>query len=245
MSLRLSSPESNLKAPMRALTVPDFAARIMTASPPKTPGYSLKTLAGMPTSLSLLLLLACAAQPVFSYPQFQQFSEKHSGRPVDCAMCHSNESGPQGTGEGQIGSLDAEAMKRLNKARAAMEPQSDVNSPILNSFGNEIIRTLGKRKVLECMANPAKLAEFLGEKKDLDEDGIPDGQEFLDGTDPTNKFHGDPWKLFVANLNKYKAHVILAVLAIFALDFGFAHILKGMTVAMKTRSVGKDLHGTP
>lgn len=179
-------------------------------------------------------VIACAISsstvPALAYPVFQEFSEKNSGRTVSCAMCHTNESGPTGDAPGQIGRLSEDERKRLQAARAQMEPGGSVDSPILNEFGNSIIKAIGRKKFLETQKNPVELANLLGNKIDLDEDGVPDGQEFLDGTDPTNKHHADPWKLFLVNLDRYKFHVIITAIAIFALDYGFANVLKGMYV---------------
>lgn len=175
-------------------------------------------------SLAGVLVLA---PPALSYPEFQEFCEKHSGRTVNCAMCHINANGPSGSGPGQIGSLNPEEMKRLSAARAAVEPGQPVDSPILNRFGNHIMQALGKKKVLEARTDPAKLADFLGDESDLDEDGIPDKKEFVDGTDPLNSNHGDALELLFVNLKRYAPHVLLAAAAIFLLDFGLTRVLKG------------------
>lgn len=193
--------------------------------------------------LSLVVLLVqtglLVMTPCQAYPPYQEFSEKHSGKTVSCAMCHTSENGPQGEGPGQIGSLTAEELKQLQTARGALLPGQKVENPILNEFGNSIIEALGKKKVVELQKKPEELATALGSKSDLDDDGIPDSQEFLDGTDPTNRFHGDPWKLFLVNLERYKFHVIMAAIAIFALDYGIAQILKGMALLRKTKENSK------
>lgn len=145
-------------------------------------------------------------------------------------MCHISENGPVGNGEGQIGSFSADEMKQLNKARAALAPGVDVDSPILNKFGNEIIKVVGKKDFVALKSEPAKLADRLGEKSDLDEDGISDAREYLDGTDPLNKFHGDPTKLFWINLDRYKMHVFLAIVAVFSINYGLIQLIKGVTI---------------
>ncbi len=183
----------------------------------------------------IVIGLLAGVQPGKAYPSFQEYSEKHSGRTVSCAMCHTNDSGPQGEGPGQISSLTEEQLKRLQSARSALEPGQKVESPILNKFGNQIIEALGKKKVVELQKNPEQLAAQLGNKSDLDDDGIPDSQEYLDGTDPTNRFHGHGWKLFLVNLDRYKFDVIMAAVAIFALDFGIAQVLKGNAILRKNQ----------
>lgn len=162
-----------------------------------------------------------------AYPEFQQFVEKHSGKSVNCALCHSNGNGPVGKESGQIGGLNEKEIQTLNSARTALEPNMlKADSPILNKFGNSIIRSIGKKKFLENRSYPEKLAEQIDKKTDTDEDGIPDAEEYLDGTDPTNNAHGDPLKLLLVNFNRYKSHLLLAGFAVFLLDWGFAHIIK-------------------
>lgn len=174
------------------------------------------------------IMLILSASSASAYPDYQQFVEKHSGKTVNCALCHTNANGPVGKEEGQIGSLSQKDLQALNSARASLEPgMLKEDSPILNRFGNSIIKTLGKRKFVELRSDPAKLAEALDKKSDLDEDGIADAQEYLDGTDPLNKYHGDPFKLFCVNFDRYKIHLALAALAVFLLDWGFAHLITG------------------
>lgn len=179
-------------------------------------------------ALLVLLINAVSDGQAGAYPEYQQFVEKNSKRTVNCAMCHSNENGPTGTGPGQIGSLTAEQFVQLNKARGAMEPGQVVDSPILNEFGNKIIEAVGKKKFVELRQDPGKLAELLGNDSDLDKDGIADSGEFLDGTDPLNKLHGDPGKLFWINLERYKMHVVLAIVAVMSLNYGLLHLIKGI-----------------
>jgi len=179
-------------------------------------------------------MLSAATQAARAFPQYQEFSEKHSGRTVNCAMCHLSDDGPAGDGPGQTGSLSQDDLNQLNKARTAMEPGSTVTNPILNKFGNEIIRAIGMKKFLELMPDPAKLPQALGDKSDLDGDGISDGQEFLDGTDPLNKYHGDPLKLFFINLNRCKFELLLIAVAVLFLDYGLANLVAGASSAAKT-----------
>jgi len=171
----------------------------------------------------------------FAYPEFQQFIEHNSHRTVNCAMCHTNENGPQGDGKGQIGSLTPEEMKRLNAARAAIEPGQAVESPILNQFGNEIIKAIGKKKFVQLKSDPARLAEALPAQSDIDGDGIPDAKEYLDGTDPSNKFHGDAGKLFFINLDRYKMHIVLAIVAVLSVNYGLLHLIKGISILQRKR----------
>lgn len=190
--------------------------------------------------LPIAALAVAALQPAFAYPEYQQFVEKHSHRTVNCAMCHVNENGPIGEDHGQIGSLTKDDLKRLSQARAAFEPGQDVDSPILNQFGNEIIKIVGKKEFVQMKSDPSKLAKALGDKTDLDNDGISDSQEFLDGTDPLNRFHGDPIKLFWINLERYKMHVVLAIIAVWSLNYGLIHLIKGISIMQARSSQSSD-----
>jgi hypothetical protein len=185
-----------------------------------------------------LLMLVAPCLSAFAYPEFQRFSQDHSGRPINCAMCHASGDGPEGAGRGQIGSLTPDELNRLNAARGAFAAGVPVESPILNEFGNNIIYRIGKTKFLELRAHPEQLAEVYGYSSDLDGDGISDAQEYLDGTQPLNGVHGNPWKLFLHNLSVYKLHVIMLALATLAGLWGLSHLLYGL--ADRTRSVGSE-----
>lgn len=169
-------------------------------------------------------------QMVSAYPEFQTFIEKRSGRTVNCAMCHANADGPMGDGEGQLGSLKDAQLQKVNEARGAMEPGVDVNSPIMNEFGNHIIKTIGMKKILEAKTNPQLLADALGNKTDHDGDGISDSQEYLEGTDSRNKFHGSPGALFLNNLVRQKFHIVMALLASVLIIFGFLNFIKAIHI---------------
>lgn len=192
----------------------------------------ISTVQAVLLSTFLVFAIPLSAQ---CYPQFQMFVEKHSGRTVNCALCHVNDSGPTGNEYGQIGDLNAEELIRLNQARAAMEPGVNVDSPILNEFGNHIIKTLGRKKFLQMISDPSQLAIALGNKSDIDGDGISDSREYMDGTNPMNKFHGDPWLLFINNLSRYKLHVILALVAVTILSYGLTNLLKGFSLLLDSK----------
>lgn len=176
--------------------------------------------------LALAAALLAAAPVALAYPEFEAFVERHSGRYVNCALCHSHPDGPEGTKPGQIRSLDAEELARLNLARAAFEPGSDVDSPILNDFGDEILHRVGKRRFLEIRStDPALLADALGTDSDLDGDGIPDATEYLEGTDPLDAQHGAPLRLLRNNLERYRFDILMIVLATACGLWGLNHLL--------------------
>lgn len=178
--------------------------------------------------LSTLLLIILVPLVAYSYPEFYEYSKKVSGRTINCALCHTHSDGPEGTEKGQIGSLSKEEMEKLMRARAAFAPGQAVENPILNEFGNELVKQLGKKKILELRSRPQDLPKEIGQNLDIDKDGIPDAQEYLDGTLPINKEDGHPAKLFIANLKKNVLHIILALFAVGFLFFGFVQWLMGI-----------------
>lgn len=186
--------------------------------------------------LWLFAVILSGPAEVQAYPQFQEFVEKRSKQPVNCAMCHANGNGPDGQKPGQTGGLNEEETKRLEQARTAFEKGVEVESPILNQFGNEIVRSLGRKKVIALIREPEKLYDELPPGSDIDGDGVPDRDEYLDGTDPTNKFHASPLKLLFINLNQFKMHVALAALAIFSINLGLGHLIKGISLLSRKRA---------
>jgi hypothetical protein len=180
--------------------------------------------------------ILASASPAWSYPEFREYIVRHSGRSVNCAMCHVNADGPQGTGPGQLGKLTAPEQERLARARLALQPGQPVDSPILNAFGNHIVHSLGKTKVVELRLAPDQLAELLPKESDLDGDGIPDVQEYLDGTHPLNRHDGNPWLLFKTNLVRYWSEIVLTVVATLAGLYGLNHLLQGFARATRLSS---------
>lgn len=177
-----------------------------------------------------LLLVAvfffAGAASADAYPEFQAFAQKSSGRQVNCGMCHANPDGPNGLKPGQIGSLSIAELDRLARARQAFQPGTAVDSPILNAFGNHIVQAVGRSAVIGFKLNPAGLAPALGHASDLDQDGIPDGQEFLEGTDPLDSQSGNPWTLFAHNFARSRGHIFMLLLATLAGLYGLNNLLR-------------------
>lgn len=190
--------------------------------------------------LSLTFALGFASLPASAYPEFQAFIVKNSGRAVNCAMCHAHPDGPDGAAPGQIGRLTAAEQERLGRARAAFEPGAPVDSPILNSFGNHILKSLGKKKILELRLSPNQLAEALPKDSDLDNDGIPDYREYLDGTHPVNRHDGRPWLLFKNNFTRNLPSIFLTLTATIAGMWGLAHLLHGFAAATRLKEEEED-----
>ena len=189
--------------------------------------------------VSMLFLLVLFPLVAYSYPEFYEYSRKVSGRATNCALCHTHGDGPEGNEPGQISSLSKEEMRNLMRARAAFAPGQMVDNPILNKFGNELLRYLGKKKILELRNKPQDLPKELGQELDIDKDGIPDAQEYLNGTLAISKEDGHPAKLFIANLKKNATHILLAFFAVAFLFFGFVQWLMGIHGENVLRDLGK------
>jgi hypothetical protein len=176
-----------------------------------------------------IAMAICAAfvgcSTAWAYPEFRAYVVKVSGRPINCAMCHEHADGPEGGAPGQIGALNPEQIQRLGQARAAFEPGQDVQSPILNAFGNLIIKTVGKKRFLELRSRPEELAGLLDAKSDLDNDGIPDVRELKEGTNALNPSDGNPWLLFITNMRRNSVHIVLIIVATALGMYGLKNLL--------------------
>ena len=170
--------------------------------------------------------VALTTRGAYAYPEFQRYSQQVSGRFVNCAMCHVHPDGPMGLKPGQIGKLSPEELNQLNRARGAFEPGQDVSNPILNDFGNALLKKLGKKKILELRLQPEQLADAYGYDSDIDGDGIADAREFLQGTHPADPEQGNPWALFTHNLQRYAfPHLFLLIVATALGLFGLNNLL--------------------
>ena len=185
-------------------------------------------------AVSGLAMAVMLMAPAGAHTEFQKFVRENSGRAINCAMCHVHSDGPEGTGLGQIGGLSSREMLRLNRARSAFEPGQEVDSPILNAFGNSIITRVGKRKLLELRLRPDLLAEALGDEIDLDDDGIPDSREYLDGTHPLQESDGAPWLLFTHNLRRHGFHIVMIAIATALTLFGLMSLLAGLAQGQRS-----------
>lgn len=190
----------------------------------------------IPIALALLFAVSSRVQ---AYPEFQQYVVKSTSRAVNCALCHMHADGPEGTAPGQIGHLNAAQQAELGRARAAFEANAKPNSPILNTFGNHIINSIGKRKFLEVRLAPAQLPGLLPKNSDLDGDGIPDATELAMGTHPLIKSDGDPWLLFKSNLRTNLPQLLLALAATIVGLWGLGHLLRGFDAAAHVEEKGE------
>ncbi|MFZ2492459.1 MAG: hypothetical protein WA208_13335 [Thermoanaerobaculia bacterium] len=174
-----------------------------------------------------LLIVLLTSTTALAYPEFEAWSEKTSGKFVDCAMCHTHPDGPEGVKPGQIRSLSREELAKLNESRAAFEPGVVIDSPILNAFGDRIIEKLGKKRVIELRSSgPGQLVGLYGMESDLDGDGIPDAREYMQGSSPVDSRSGDPWTLFKGNLRQYWLDILMTIIATIAGLYGLKQILR-------------------
>ena len=183
------------------------------------------------TWLRLSALVALAAllstTRAEAHPEFQRSIQKTTGRSVNCAYCHQNADGPEGTAPGQIGRLSPAEFTRLGQARAALLPDNQATSPILNEFGNHLLNRLGKKRILELRLVPTELVSSLPVEGDLDQDGITDIEEYRAGTHPLLDTDGDPWRLFRHNAWKYRMSLLLTLAATILGLYGLKHLLHG------------------
>lgn len=194
-------------------------------------------------TMTLALPLLAGSAGAAAHNEFQVFVRKNSGRPVDCALCHVHSNGPEGTAPGQVGSLSAEELPRLNRARAAFEPGQEVDSPILNDFGDLLIKRLGKKRILELRSAPGELANELGFDSDIDRDGLSDAREYLQGTHPLIASDGDPWTLFVHNLRRRAFHIAMISIATALTLFGLVNLLQGFAVKLRAKTANMPPQG--
>jgi hypothetical protein len=182
--------------------------------------------------LTAVLLNFIFAGLALAHPEFQRYSKSVSGRSINCSMCHMHSDGPDGLKPGQTGSLTSEELNNLGLARQALAPGAGAKNPILNEFGNLMLNDLGKEKIMTFRDHPELLALALSKTSDLDDDGITDAAEYLDGTHPLNSLDGKPLKLFRNNLAKNWFHILMMVLATGFGLYGLQHAL--IWLAIKT-----------
>lgn len=175
--------------------------------------------------LVVVVTILIAARGASAYPEFQAWIDQQTARKTNCAMCHANGDGPNGSKAGQIGGLTPEQLEALNRARQAFKPGTEVKSPILNEFGDRIIQKLGRTGFIELRQRPQDLPRAYGFDSDIDGDGVPDAQEYLDGTLPVDASHGAPWPLFVHNLKANWWRIVLVLVAAMCGFIGIRNLL--------------------
>lgn len=149
------------------------------------------------------LLLAMTLQPsqVYAFVEFQTFIEQKSKKQLNCAYCHSHTNGPEGDESGQLRSLDEKQKQSTAYNQFLQSNKEFIDSPILNEFGNYLVKKLGYETITSAQNEPNKLVEGLKDS-DLDNDGIKDSQELLEGTLPNDPFDGNSLRLFLNGVKK-------------------------------------------
>jgi hypothetical protein len=192
----------------------------------------------MPRLCAALPLLAWSlawATTGHAYPEFQRHIQSSSGQVVSCALCHSHPDGPDGSKHGQIGGLSGPELAALAQSRAQLQPGSVVDNPILNDFGDYLVASLGRNRLLALRSTPNLLASAVGADHDQDQDGIADSRELRDGTDPTDPRHGHPALLLAINAQRHWAELALATVATSLALFGLKRLLKFFTATERLR----------
>lgn len=186
------------------------------------------------------LIVFTTAMPIRAFSEYVDFIRLESGRETNCALCHINPEGPAGSGAGQLGRLDSLQHNALARARAAMAPGFDVESPILNRFGNAIIKSVGRQQFLDLrrdaqlQKNPLvlkRITTLMDTNSDLDGDGISDIRELLDGTQVMHANHGNPGRLFLANVKRHALFLAVVAAALGLIIFGLGRLLRGLGAA--------------
>jgi len=181
---------------------------------------------------SLVLLVCLFSSTAMAHPEYLNYFKKESGRAINCSMCHINPEGPEGIKPGQIGSLSKDDKKILELARKS-KPGDNITNPILNPFGNEILNAIGHDKLVELEGNPSAIPGYLPKTSDLDNDGIPDYQELLDGTNPIDPNDGLPWKMFIHNFFKNWFQIMMITLATITGVFGLYNLILWFSIKTK------------
>lgn len=171
---------------------------------------------------SLSILLICCIifinPSAIAFNDFQVYIEQKSKKQLNCAYCHKNPSGPEGNEPGQRDSL-SEEQKQLTAYNQFLNTNKEsVNSPILNKFGNYLVKNLGYESIVSAQNDPNTIVEKL-KNSDLDQDGIKDSQELLDGTLPGDPLDGNPFKLFTSNLKRHSIEICFQAITILLLMF--------------------------
>jgi len=185
-----------------------------------TKGVTLNKVKGLITSadsslalrmtLLVIFLFFLNVTSAFAFNEFQTFIEQKSKKQLNCAYCHSHVNGPNGNEAGQLGSL-SEDEKQLTAYNQFVKSNKElVDSPILNEFGNYLVKKLGYEKITNAQNDPSLLVNELNDL-DLDHDGISDAQELLDGTLPNDPLDGSPVKLLINNLKKKWVEIIFQI----------------------------------
>ena len=161
-------------------------------------------------TLLVIFLFFLNVTSAFAFNEFQTFIEQKSKKQLNCAYCHSHVNGPNGNEAGQLGSL-SEDEKQLTAYNQFVKSNKElVDSPILNEFGNYLVKKLGYEKITNAQNDPSLLVNELNDL-DLDHDGISDAQELLDGTLPNDPLDGSPVKLLINNLKKKWVEIIFQI----------------------------------
>ena len=166
-----------------------------------------------------MLLVSCSmllCNRAVAFSEFQSYIEQKSKKQLNCAYCHNHVNGPNGNEAGQLGLLSEEE-KQLTAYNQFLQGNKElINSPILNEFGNYLVKKSGYEEIVNAQEEPDRLIDKLKDS-DLDQDGIKDSEELLDGTLPNDPLDGNPLKLFINNIKKKWTEICFQGIAIMLL----------------------------
>ena len=164
----------------------------------------------------VILCLCFGINNAFAFNEFQTFIEQKSKKQLNCAYCHNHTNGPEGNETGQLGSLTEEEKKLTAYNQYLSSNKELADSPILNEFGNYLVKKVGYEGIINAQEDPNQIVEKLKES-DFDKDGITDSEEFLDGTLPNDFLDGNPFKLFINNLKKKWVEICFQIFSVLLL----------------------------
>lgn len=170
-----------------------------------------------PTLVVLLILLVGRPEAAHAFPPYQQWISKKAGFEANCAYCHLNANGPIGKGAGQEGRLNSKEQSKLHSA----------DSPILNSFGRQLIKRLGYERFVAGVSDPGSVVAAI-KSYDLDGDGVSDGVEMEHGTLAFDPLSAPPQLVWMHRLKESLGFVLTVAISGIVGALGLAGLAKAM-----------------
>lgn len=175
--------------------------------------------------LCFFVSLFLYSHSVHAFNEFQTFIEEKSKKQLNCAYCHAHPNGPEGNDEGQLDSLSENKKKLTAYNQYLSANKLFINSPILNDFGNYLVKKLGYEELVNAQNNPSIIIERLKDL-DFDKDGINDSTEIQEGTLPSDPLDGNPYRLFINNLKKNLLEILLQIFSVVLFTFSLFKLKK-------------------
>ena len=176
--------------------------------------------------LLVIILLVSTTGNSKAFNEFQIFMEEKAKKQLNCTYCHSHPNGPEGNEEGQLDSLTEDEKKLTAYNQYLAGNTIFVNSPILNEFGNYLVKKLGYEEIVKAQNEPTKIIEGLKDS-DFDKDGIIDSTEITEGTLSNDPYDGSPLRLFVHNFKKNIPEILLQIISAVVFIFSIFKLKNG------------------